>query len=68
MTKKIKAAEVIATKITVTATENPKRAGSASHTRFMLYRNGMMVEEYVAAGGRRADILWDMWRGFISLA
>lgn len=46
-------------------TSNPKRGASAK--RFELYRNGMTVGQYVAAGGKRADIMWDMWRQFITL-
>ena len=53
--------------ITLLATENPKRAGSASFARFALYRDGMAVSEYLEAGGRRSDLWWDSDRGFITL-
>lgn len=43
--------------ITVNAQENPKRADAAR--RFALYKTGMTVGEYIAAGGLRTDINWD---------
>jgi hypothetical protein len=43
--------------ITVNVQENPKRADAAR--RFGLYRTGMTVGEYLAAGGLRTDINWD---------
>jgi hypothetical protein len=52
---------------------NPKRAGTASHTRFQHYKNGMTVEAYVAANpedqrrAARADIAWDTSHGHITL-
>lgn len=48
--------------------ENPKRPGSASHSRFALYRDGMTVSEFTAAGGKRVDVRWDVDHGFIALA
>jgi len=48
--------------------ENPKRAGTDSHARFAMYRDGMTVGEYVKLVGRRyatADIRWDSKQGFI---
>lgn len=38
---------------------NPKRDGSAAHTRFALYTAGMTVGAYLAAGGTRSDLAWD---------
>lgn len=46
---------------------NPKKVGSASHARFELYRVGMTVSEFVAAGGTTGDVAWDAPRGFIKL-
>lgn len=43
---------------------NPKRGTAAE--RFALYKNGMTVDEYIAAGGKRADVNWDVAQGFIS--
>ena len=53
--------------ITLLATENPKRPGSASFDRFALYQTGMTIAEYLKAGGQRSDIRWDSDRGFIAL-
>lgn len=47
--------------------ENPKRAGSPSHRRFELYREGMTVKEFLKAGGRRADLAWDVEKGWIAV-
>lgn len=47
---------------------NPKRPGSASHARFELYSQHTTVAAFLAAGGRRADLAWDLERGFISLS
>lgn len=44
---------------------NPKMPGTKSHERFALYRQGMTVSQYVAAGGRRDDIAHDVQKGFI---
>lgn len=52
-------------KITVLAKENPKRAKAAE--RFALYKNGMTIAEYVAAGGLIADVRWDVRQEFISV-
>lgn len=48
---------------------NPKRPGSASYDRFALYRDGMTVNEAIAAGVKREDIAWDSHpsRNFITL-
>lgn len=53
--------------IRILATENPKRPGSESYTRFALYQDGMTVQAFLDAGGRRADLVWDTEKGFISL-
>lgn len=45
--------------------DNPKKPGSASHMRFALYRVGMTVSEFLAAGGTMGDVKWDAERGFI---
>lgn len=51
--------------ITVLAKDNPKRGGAAE--RFALYKNGMTVDKYIAAGGKRADVNWDAAQGFIKV-
>jgi hypothetical protein len=53
--------------ITLLVTDNPKRVGSAARERFTLYRSGMTVGQFLAAGGLRADISWDVDHGFIRL-
>ena len=53
--------------ITLLATANPKRPGSAAHRRFALYRTGMTVAAFVAAGGQRIDVAYDAGHGFIRL-
>lgn len=52
-------------KIKLLTKENPKRAAAAE--RFALYKNGMTVDEYIAAGGKRADVNWDVAQGFIEV-
>jgi len=52
-------------KIKILVKENPKRAAAA--TRFALYKNGMTVDEYIAAGGTRADVNWDVKMEFIEV-
>ena len=54
--------------ITITATGNPKRPSSASHTRFEKYRNGMTVKEALANGVTMADVRFDSSKGFIKLS
>lgn len=46
---------------------NPKRPGSKSHARFALYVDGMTVEAFLAAGGKRADLAWDAAHGYIAV-
>ncbi len=53
--------------IRVLVDDNPKRPGSRSHGEFALYKTGMTVSEYLAAGGSRAGINWDAERGFIAV-
>jgi len=54
--------------IRVLATENPKKPGSESHTRFALYSDGMTVAAFLEAGGRKADLSWDCEKGFITIS
>lgn len=46
--------------------ENPKRGTAAD--RYDLYRNGMTVAAYIAAGGQRRDVVWDQKMGWIKTA
>lgn len=52
-------------KLLVEKGANPKRGTAAE--RFALYKNGMTVDEYIAAGGKRADVNWDVGCGFIEV-
>lgn len=54
--------------ITVLVTRNPKRLGSRRHARFALYRTGQTVDEYVAAGGHRLDLGWDIEHQYIKVS
>jgi hypothetical protein len=54
-------------RVIVKVQPNPKRPGSEAHTRYQFYRVGQTVDEFLAAGGRRADIGWDSHKGFITL-
>lgn len=47
-------------KITLLVTKNPKKAGSKAHARYALYKNGMTVSQFLAAGGSRKDLTWDV--------
>lgn len=46
---------------------NPKRVGSAAHTAFALYKDGMTVEKFIEKGGRAVDIKHDVEHNFIVL-
>lgn len=46
---------------------NPKRAGSASHDRFALYKDGMTIGAAIEAGVKSEDIAWDVKKGFIEI-
>lgn len=54
-------------KIKLLVKENPKRAGSKSFERYALYKDGMKVSDFYAAGGTAADIRWDASAGFIEV-
>ena len=53
--------------ISIAVIANPKRPNTLACARFELYKNGMTVAEYVAAGGRTGDVLHDVAQGFITL-
>ncbi len=55
-------------KITVVASENPKRQGSLAHTRFAKYKTGQTIEAFIAAGGTAGDVKWDLEAGHIKIA
>lgn len=53
--------------ITLLVKENPKRPGSKAHARFELYKNGMTVEQFLAAGGTLSDVAWNIAHKFIEV-
>lgn len=55
-------------KITKLAKDNPRRQGTAGHKSFSLINNGMTYEQYVAAGGRRQDLAFDLAHKYVSLS
>lgn len=54
-------------RVVVSVAPNPKKVGSASHARYALYKVGMTVSQFVAAGGTTADVKWDTEKGFVVL-
>lgn len=65
---KEKAVKVVANltkKITLLVDKNPKRGKSAE--RFNIYKAGMTVQDFYAAGGLIADLNWDVNHKFIEL-
>ena len=53
-------------KIQVIVPKNPKREGSNGFKRFGLYKTGMVIREFLKAGGKTIDLDWDRERGFIA--
>jgi hypothetical protein len=44
---------------------NPKRSGSDSHARYEGYKGAKTVQEALELGATRADIAWDLKKGFV---
>ena len=69
------AAYALSARIAVQTDGNPKKPGTASYDRFFLYYGVAAVEDYIAAvvagGGTRAkaraDLRWDVERGYITI-
>lgn len=55
-------------KIKILAKENPRREGTHGHKSFSLMKDGMTYEEFVKAGGRPADLKWDIEKGNVSMS
>jgi len=57
------------TKLRIVATSNPKRKGTAARARFDAYlrANPTTVREFLAAGGQRVDIRYDLHHNYIEL-
>lgn len=49
------------------AENNPKRPGSATHTRFGYYEDGLTVGEFKKRGGQTGDLDYDLVRGYINI-
>ena len=52
--------ELAGKKIYLKVDENPRRKGTHGHKSFALIKNGMAIEDFIAAGGRMADLRWDL--------
>lgn len=55
-------------KIKLLTKENPKREGSASYERFEHYRKAKTVQDFLDAGGTRADLKHDEAAGHIEIS
>ena len=53
--------------ITLVATSNPKREGSAAKSRFAAYTDQMTVADALAAGLTTPDLVYDAKHGFIQI-
>lgn len=47
--------------------ENPRKKGTSGYKSWELLRSGMTYEAYIAAGGVRRDMEWDLDRGWVKL-
>lgn len=54
-------------RIMVLVAENPKRKGTASYDRFQQYHSINTVADALRDGITRADLIWDVKHGFISI-
>jgi hypothetical protein len=54
-------------RIIATLKDNPKKVSSQSFQRYALYKVGMSVAEFIAAGGTKGDVQHDLSKGFITL-
>jgi hypothetical protein len=48
--------------------ENPRRKGTHGYKSWNLLKKGMTYEQYLAAGGRRVDLAWDLAKKNVKLA
>ncbi len=55
-------------KITKLVKENPRQKGTHGFRSFALIKNGMTYEQYLAAGGRRNDLAWDVAHKYVKVA
>ena len=66
----LRSKEVLGKKITIKTEEkkNPKREGTRAHKRFSMYKDGMTVEDYIKAGGKKSSVSYDVKKGYIALS
>jgi hypothetical protein len=55
-------------KITKLVKENPRREGTHGLKSFDLIKTGMTYEAFIAAGGRRQDLAYDIAHKFVKVA
>ena len=48
--------------------KNPRAMGKATHARFERYFGSTTVAEFLAAGGTKGDLLWDIRAGYLAVA
>lgn len=48
--------------------QNPKKLGSASYDRYGMYAGATTVGAFIAMGGTRADLRWELAHGHVALA
>jgi len=49
------------------ATANPKRPSGKAHARFERYMQATTVGEYISSGGTKADLRYDVAKGYVAL-
>lgn len=54
-------------KIVKVSKENPRREGTVGHKSFSLIKSGMTYDQYIAAGGRRQDLAFDIQHKYVEL-
>lgn len=55
-------------KITKLVKDNPRQKGTHGFRSFALIKNGMTYEQYLAAGGRRNDLAWDLGHRYVKVS
>lgn len=53
--------------ITKLVKDNPRREGTLGHKAWGILRSGMTYEQYIAAGGERKHLAWDLEHKYVSL-
>lgn len=53
--------------IKVLIDHNPKRDGSRAHKRFAMYKDGLLVADYIKKGGAMSAIRYDLAHKYIAL-